>query len=632
MSIVPINNIKSIDPANFEKKKQEIEELITYCYTNKVRFWKLCKQKAREALTLSEHINYEEGKGVALLELGYQNWFRDNLTMAHVQLAQSCAILKSSNNEFMFARATAVRASIYWTKGDRNKSISLVFEALRIIGANNKDALWLEWFLGIFYFDLQDYKNSEFQYSKALAIIKSSKRETPDAYAYCVIGLGGVLMKTGRQKQALENFVSALLFCRKNGLWMQEARVLHELGLYFEANDDIDKALNYYRESYIIRNKQQTKPALITSLLSLARVTAINDNNAAITLALKALKLSESIDSIPKRMACHKILSNFQKTTGNFKQSHIHIDEVEKLRNKLTGNNANASIKNLEKEFIEELFKRERDSLSMQNTELERANQIIKSQYNEIADSINYAKKIQNAILPTLDLIKKHLPDSFLIYEPKAGVSGDFYWLDPIDEDHVLFAVADCTGHGVPGAMTSMLCIGALNRAVREFKLKEPGAILDKTRHIVISDFDKSNDELHDGMDISLCLLNTKTLVLEWAGAFNPLWIIRHETKEVEHYFPDKQPIGNYPTYTDFTTNTIQLNQGDQLFIFSDGYADQFGGEKNKKYTSKRFKDLIQVNAQLPMQVQKEVILTTFNDWKGNNDQIDDICLLGVKV
>ncbi|MFT5819740.1 MAG: serine phosphatase RsbU (regulator of sigma subunit) [Crocinitomix sp.] len=606
--------------------------MLAYCYANKVRYWKACKKKAREALTLSETIEYDEGRGLALLELGYQNWFRDNLTMAHVQLAESCAILRSTNNEFMFARATAVRASIYWTKGDRNKSISLVFEALRIIGANNKDALWLEWFLGIFYFDLQDYKNSEFQYLKALAIINNSKRETPDAYAYCIIGLGGVLMKTARQEQAIEHFENALLFCQENGFWMQEARVLHELGHYYEGEGKHKEALSHYRKSYVIRDKQQTKPALISSLLSLSRITAKTDNNAAITLALKALKFADSIHSKPKRLACHKVLSNLQKITGNFKQSHAHLEEVGKLRDELAGNETNASLKNLEKDFLEELFKRERDSLFMQNKELERANQIIKTQYNEIADSINYAKKIQNAILPTRDLIKEHLPDSFLVYKPKAGVSGDFYWLESINEDQLLFAVADCTGHGVPGAMTSMLCIGALNRAVREFKLTEPGAVLDKAREIIISDFDKSSEELHDGMDISLCLLNTKSLKLQWSGAFNPLWIVRNEANEVQHYFPDKQPIGNYPIYTPFNTEFIQLNKGDQIFIFSDGFADQFGGDKNKKYTSKRFKGLVEKNAHLPINTQKEIIINTFIEWKGQNDQIDDICLMGVRV
>lgn len=624
--------IKNIHLSDFEIKKNEIDELLHDCYENKIRYWNTCLKKGKEALYLSELIQYEEGRGLALLELGYQNWFRDNLVMAHVQLAECCVILKKTDNEFMFARATAVRASIYWTKGNRNKAISLVFEALRKLGVNNKNALWLEWFLGIFYFDLQDFKNSEFQYLKALSIINSSERDTPDAYAYCIIGVGGVLMKTKRKELAIEHFKNALVFCKKNGFWMQEARVLYELGLYYESNDEIEEALNYYRKSYIIRNEQQTKPALITSLLSIARLTAKNDTNSAIVLALEALDLSEGIGSKPKQFTCHEMLAELQKSSENFKQSHAHLEEANKLRDELADNQTNANLKNLEKDYIEELFRRERESLSSQNTGLEHANKTIKSQYKEIADSINYAKRIQHAILPRLDLIKKYLPDSFLIYQPKAVVSGDFYWLEPLDEDQVLFAVADCTGHGVPGAMTSMLCIGALNRAVREFNLNQPAAILDKTRDIIISDFEKSQDELHDGMDISICLLNTKTGSLDWAGAFNPLWVIRKDKDELEHVDADKQPIGNYPTLTPFTNHSMVLNQGDQLFIFSDGFYDQFGGDKNKKYTSKRFKKLLLENAHLPLEVQKKIIFSSFQAWKGNNDQIDDICILGLKI
>lgn len=625
-------NIETSKNLLFSKKKEEIDVILHDCYLNKICHWKESKKMAAKALFLSEEINYEEGRGIALLELGYQNWFEDSLEIANSQLTESSEILISCNNEFMYARSIAVRASIYWTKGDRTKAITILFEALNKIGVQNKNTLWIIWFSGIFYFDIQDYKNSEFQYLHALSIIKSSERETPDAYAYCIIGLGGVLMKTGQKEQAIEYFYDALEFCQKNGYWMQEARVLNELGLFYESSGETSKAINFFQKSYVIRKEQQTKPALITSLLSLARVTAKNDVEEAIVLAEKALKLAELIDSKPKLLACHKMLTHLKKMAGNLTASYAHLELSEKLGEKLAGNATSVRLKNLEKDFVEELFRRERDALSLQNSALEKANKIIKTQYKEISDSIDYAKKIQNAILPPLNYFSEQLPDLFLIYLPKATVSGDFYWLESVDEDHTLFAVADCTGHGVPGAMTSMLCIGALNRAVREFNLTQPAEILTKTRDIIISDFSNSNEELHEGMDISLCLLNSKTGELQWAGAFNPLYIIRSGSDEIEELVANKQPIGKYPTNAPFTNHEITVSKGDQLYLFSDGFADQFGGERDKKYTTKRFKKLMTTYSQLPLEDQKTVFINTLDNWKGDNDQIDDICILGIRI
>ncbi len=201
----------------------------------------------------------------------------------------------------------------------------------------------------------------------------------------------------------------------------------------------------------------------------------------------------------------------------------------------------------------------------------------IKEQYKEIQDSINYAKRIQGAILPSLRLVKQCLPQSFILYKPKDIVAGDFYWLEQ-HQNKILFAAADCTGHGVPGAMVSVVCNHALNRSVKEYGLGEPAKILDKTREIVIKEFEKSEEEVNDGMDISLCAWNEKDKTLEWAGANNPLWIVRKNADVVEEIRPNKQPIGRYLNPQPFTNHEILLNTGDTVYVFTDGYQDQFGG------------------------------------------------------
>ncbi|MCE3280627.1 MAG: protein serine/threonine phosphatase [Bacteroidetes bacterium] len=247
----------------------------------------------------------------------------------------------------------------------------------------------------------------------------------------------------------------------------------------------------------------------------------------------------------------------------------------------------------------------------------------------EITDSINYAKRIQAAILPTDSVFRTHLPDSFVLYKPKDIVAGDFYWLEK-KNDLVIFAAADCTGHGVPGAMVSVICNNALNRSVREFDLTDPAKILDKTREIIISEFEKSDDEVKDGMDISLCCYNPETKQLVWAGANNPLWIINE--KGLTEYKANKQPIGKFYDPKPYTSHTLQLKKNDLIFIFTDGYQDQFGGPKGKKFKASSLKNLILSLRDKQTAEQKVIIDNTFESWKGNLEQIDDVCIIGVKI
>lgn len=260
---------------------------------------------------------------------------------------------------------------------------------------------------------------------------------------------------------------------------------------------------------------------------------------------------------------------------------------------------------------------------------IEHAHAELGEKNKEILDSINYAKRIQTAILPPQRIVKEYLQDSFILYKPKDIVAGDFYWLEQKD-DKVLFAAADCTGHGVPGAMVSVVCNNGLNRSVREYGLTDPGKILDKTREIVIQEFEKSEEEVKDGMDIALCCLDGSSLT--YAGANNALWIIRKDSSEVEEIKANKQPIGKFGQQNPFTTHRVDLNKGDTFYIFSDGFADQFGGEKGKKFKTANFKRLLLSMQNESISKQKELIDDTFKDWMGNLEQLDDVCVIGVRV
>lgn len=243
--------------------------------------------------------------------------------------------------------------------------------------------------------------------------------------------------------------------------------------------------------------------------------------------------------------------------------------------------------------------------------------------------SINYALKIQSSLLPSEGHFSSLFDDYFIFYQPKDIVSGDFYWMEQIGDD-VYVAVADCTGHGVPGAMVSVICSNALNRVVKEMEMRNTGEILDHVTDVVTDYFSKGDVHMHDGMDIAFCRINLKTLVLEYSGANNPVYIV---SKEDFRTLPSsRQPIGEYPNRKDFDSTSLQLNPGDQVYLFSDGYADQFGGPSGKKFRSQKFRALIRTIADLPMKEQGDVLEKRFNEWRNELEQVDDVCVLGIRV
>ena len=247
----------------------------------------------------------------------------------------------------------------------------------------------------------------------------------------------------------------------------------------------------------------------------------------------------------------------------------------------------------------------------------------------ELVDSIQYAKRIQNAIMPSEKQLNQLIPNGFVFYQPKDIVAGDFYWLNQKNKD-LYIASCDCTGHGVPGALVSIVCNAALNRSIKEFSLNKSGEILDKTRDLVVTEFEKSEDEVSDGMDIALIKLNGNRLY--FSGANNPLWVVRNNGDVVEDIKGCKQSIGLSNNPVPFVTHEVELSSGDCVYLFTDGYADQFGGPKGKKYKTRAFKKLLQSACKEPIYQQKKIIEKTLNDWKGKLEQVDDICVIGLKI
>ncbi|NQY08296.1 MAG: SpoIIE family protein phosphatase [Flavobacteriales bacterium] len=274
---------------------------------------------------------------------------------------------------------------------------------------------------------------------------------------------------------------------------------------------------------------------------------------------------------------------------------------------------------------------------------------LVEEKNRDMVDSIVYAKEIQEAILPSVYELHECFTDKFVLYMPKDIVSGDFYWMQKAG-GKTLISVADCTGHGVPGAFVSLVSCNALNSSVKEHGLTQPAEILNKTNSIIRDQFDKNEEgaEMRDGMDLALCSIIKGATSIEYAGALNALWIISSKTPidngvEMEvnisesgcnlfEVKADKQPIGRHIKQNPYTNHKLDLNKGDVIYMFSDGFADQFGGERGKKLKSKVFKKHLIKIWNKPLKKQGQILQDLINNWMGDNEQIDDICVIGIRI
>jgi serine phosphatase RsbU (regulator of sigma subunit)/HAMP domain-containing protein len=282
--------------------------------------------------------------------------------------------------------------------------------------------------------------------------------------------------------------------------------------------------------------------------------------------------------------------------------------------------------------ILEQKVKERTQEVVKQKDEIDNQKSKLEELYNDVTDSIRYAKRLQDSILPPKRYIESLFPSSFVLFKPKDIVSGDFYWMNKIGSKHI-FAAVDCTGHGVPGAFMSLVGANGLNAAVKEHRLQSPGKILDDLNNYASESLYKQGDEnaVRDGMDIAICSIDYKNMLLEYSGAYNPLYLVRNN--EIVITKGDKFAIGSFNPYTkSFSTHKIPLMAGDLIYVFSDGYADQFGGINGKKFMYKQFRETLLSIKDLSMEDQKLVLDQKIETWKGSYEQVDDILIIGVQI
>ena len=601
---------------------------------------------AKKCLETSEKEKYTKGIAYALL---YSNLFSFWLIKDAEVLSpilKAVKLLNETNEAIGLTRAYNILASIYDNYGDYNAAIKYSQLAIKTAKANDYkeeegDACTT---LGQIYSRIEDYNGAIEMLEKGLKF-----REEADAQ----FAVSSSLNLIARTYTLSQNYENAIVYYNKS-LALREA-IGDQNGLpwtflgfasMYQQMGELEQASAYYNRA--LSNKNENKRLELLCLIGLGKIASANEQlEKGLDYLNDALKTAKELKMKSLIYDIHLSLAKIYEKKKNTPLELEHFKAFYQIKEVVINAEMTNKLKKQQIAFSVERSQKEAEIYQLKNVELKKAYHIVNEKNREITDSINYAKRIQDALFPTLANFYKSFPKSYLIYKPKDIVAGDFYWMEKV-ENKMLFAVADCTGHGVPGAMVSVICNNALNRAVREFKITQPSAILDKVTELVKYTFEKSEEKVLDGMDISLCSFNLATRELEFAGANNSLYIItKNKEKFIE--FKDnrtvsdaqanlitipanKQPIGNFDYLEPFTNHQLQLEKGDFICLFSDGYADQFGGEKGKKFKYAPFKRLLLSSYHLSFNQQQDLIASTFDQWKGDLEQIDDVCVMGINI
>jgi serine phosphatase RsbU (regulator of sigma subunit)/uncharacterized protein HemY len=541
--------------------------------------------------------------------------------------------------------------NILLTQNQQGKAKEYFFLARQMnIEINNKPWLGINLMnIGICYFDVLQYDSAEFYFLAAMKIYKEENEMSN--WAAVVMNLGNVYQQEKDYEKSLAFYNQALDFDRKTGKEADIAFLFCNIAESYISEGIYDKALRLLDSSVILSVKYEDPNSLVAAYKgysSLYEKTGDFKNAHAFYKLYASMKdslgnadMKSQMDQMEESFRDEKqkkeieLLTQknlMQKQEGELKDVHANI---------VIYSSVGIAIFVLGLSVIlykrYQLKKKANIVLEERNQQIELKNAIIEEKNKDISDSINYAKKIQDTLLPEMHELETIFSESFVFFRPKNVVSGDFYWFyktrRETDSEIILVAAADCTGHGVPGAFMSMIGIDKMNQAVLEFDISHPQEIL-STVNRWLKTILKQDDEtggMRDGMDVALISIDPTTMRMEFSGANRPLWVIRDETL-IEIPSTKASLGGHTPILQEFSTHNFELKKNDCIYLFTDGYADQFGGERGKKLMSKHFKRLLLSIIKEPMEKQKKILEDTLIKWMGKHDQVDDICVIGIRI
>lgn len=599
---------------------------------------------------------------------------------------KALALFRKIKNEDLEGNTLNNLGLFYDYKGEIDKALKYYFDALKLLERRNhkKGMAYLFHNIAGVYEGQKDVKKAEEYYRKSLALRQEINDQSGISESF--ISMGSVKRRSGQIDEALNYYMKALEIQSQIGDLGNLAVIYNNIGSVYREKGDVKKSTEYLLKSIELQKKINDVNGLAHVYTNLSLVhQKINDLPKAFEYAQLGLKFgkesgypeniemsAQQLADVAKAMGNYKVafenyslyikmrdsLNNIEthktaiklQSDYEFKQQKAIADAENKARLKQQEEKAQAE-KN--KQFIVilsvslvllivvifsiSLYKRFKISqeqkriIELKEKESTEQKLIIEEKHREITDSINYAERIQRSCLATQHLLDQHLKNYFIIYKPKSVVSGDFYWASQLTNGSFVFVLADSTGHGVPGAIMSLLNIASLEKAIDYAQGAD--SILNETRKIIIEKLknDGSLEGGKDGMDCSLLIIDRARKKLQVAAANNSIWIVRNG--EVIEIKADKMPVGKSDKQDlNFTAHQVELCENDIIYTLTDGYADQFGGPMGKKFMSRNLRQLILANAHLPLEEQKRILQDNFTTWIGNLEQVDDVSICAIKI
>lgn len=490
--------------------------------------------------------------------------------------------------------------------------------------------------IAAFYQGLYQFANAYEYFSGALKIAEKLKQE--DIIQECHYNLGNCLNWMERLEEAFIELKKAISLNRDNDALLK--KILGSTGILLYKMKDYSKSLTYLNEALELNSKTNNDIFFRANILkSMGYVYFLTDN---ITEALKCLDeaapISEELKQPSTSAVIHENYSLIYESTGDYKKALEHLKKNKVYEDIIVNENVKLKTRELQKKFDIAESQKEKEIYRLKNIDLANANEKISNQKIEleeknrnITDSIFYAGRLQKAILPPENLLNKYFSEAFIYFQPKDIVSGDFYWFSGKNEQFILAAV-DCTGHGVPGALMSMMGNNFLSSIVDTEGITNPSEILKEMNKRTKTSLQNKEASVtaNDGMDLAICSIDFKNQTLLYSGAYRPLVFFRDgQLNEIK---ADKHSIGGISEYeTTFALHEIKIKKGDTFYIYSDGYADQFGGHKNRKYMAGKLKEFLSQISSKEMNEQQKLLEENHFNWRGNNEQVDDLLVIGFR-
>jgi len=607
----------------------KVDEINTGLWNNRYNDPAATATEALSILQKAEKTGYKKGMAYARLNIAVCSFLQSKNDIALENLSEALLWFTENPSEPGYSQSLNLKGNLYESFGDYDKALQFCLQAHKL-ATDNKDLETEAEIcsqLGMIYTRLSNFSKALEYYREGLEI--REKMNDENAMASSLNRIGMIMRLTGRFDESLEYYQKSLEIRRRNKQITSIPWTMLGIASTYEEMQEREKALEYYDKGAVGGDKRCTLQCIMGSGRILSKLGI--DDKAEEKLG-EALKMAMDLKAQSLVAEAYSGLANHYESTGQIEEALKNYKLYEKVRESLQSDEAKNRLRNIEISHAIEKSEQEKEIYRLRHVELKEAYDIIDEKNKDITASINYARRIQRAILPVPTEINGLEKNIFILYLPKDVISGDFYWFSEV-KGKLIVTAADCTGHGVPGALMSMLGISFLEEIVNNREITESGKILNELRREVQRALRQKGDrdETKDGMDISLCVVDREKNMIQYSGANNSLYLIR--SGELIEFHADRMPIGIYDLVEkDFKNNDISIVPGDLLYMFSDGYVDQFGGPNHKKFKSTNLKTLLIEIHKLPLPEQKEILENQFNSWKENAEQIDDVLILGMKL